>query len=172
MIRLEQPQSFSGSASMAVEIEALPLRSPKHYYVDLRVRCLINGQQVLELESATTPFLAQLPLTWLEKAIKTRRKKLGGTFGDPVSLNHLICIEQYRVPEDEFSEIQKEHGAEAFPFPFLYSIDVLVNPDPESFVDAGIGMRITGLGYLEIIKFLGQIRDEVNLVWAGRSSQD
>jgi len=157
---------------MAVEIEILPLRSPKHYYVDLRVRYLIDNRQVLEMESSTTPFLAQLPLNWLKKAAKTRRKKLSETFGDPVSTNHLICIEQLRLPEDSFLEIQEELSAEAFPFPFLYDIDVLVNPDPEEIFEGGIGMRITGLGYTVITQFLGQIRDEVDIVWAGRSSQD
>lgn len=157
---------------MAVEIEVLPLRSPSHYYVDLRVRYLIDNRQVLEMESSITPFVAQLPLNWLKKAVKTRRKKYSETFGDPVSLNHLICIEQFRLSEDDFLEIQEELGAEAFPLPFLYDIDVLVNPDPEGIVYGGIGMHINGLDYAVITQFLGQIRDEVNNVWAGRSSQE
>jgi hypothetical protein len=73
-----------------------------------------------------------------------------------------MVIEQYRLPESEFLEIQKELGAEAYPYPFLYDIDVLVNPDPAGNVNAGIGMRFSGLDYVRIYQFLSQLRDEVN----------
>jgi len=165
MIHLEQPKNTPESTMMAVEIEVLPLDSPSHRYDRLRVRYLVDNRLVLELESSINPYLAEEPLTWLKKAINTRRKYLSTTIGELVSDQHLICVEQTRLSKEDFSEIQAELGAEAFPHPFLYAIDVLVNPDPEGLVHAGIGMRFNGLSYAEIAQFLFQIRDEVNTAY-------
>jgi hypothetical protein len=168
MIRLEQPKNTPGLTNMAVEIEVLPLESPSHHYTRLQVRYLIDNRQVLEMGSSIYPDMPQYPLNWLEKAIKTRRKRLNDEFGSPISGEHLIYIEQIRIPQNEFAEIQAELGAEAYPYPFMYDIAVLVNPDPEGLAYAGIGMRFTGLSYPEITRFLSQIRDEVEAVFVGQ----
>ncbi len=74
-----------------------------------------------------------------------------------------MVIEQFRLFESDFLEIQKDLGAEAYPYPFLYDIDILVNPDPAGNVNAGIGMRFSPTRItLKIIEFLDQLRDEVN----------
>ncbi len=46
--------------------------------------------------------------------------------------------------------------------PFLYDIDILVNPDPAGNVNTGIGMRFSGLNYSQIYQFLSHLRDEIN----------
>ena len=109
---------------------------------------------------------ADRPLTWLKKSIHTRRNLLSETFGNLVTGEHLIVIEQSRLSKDDFAQIQKEHGEEGFPYPFLYTLDVLVNPDSEGLIYAGIGMHFTGLNYAEITRFLEQIREEVNGVFS------
>jgi hypothetical protein len=171
MIRLEQQKNFRSAVTMAVEIEVFPLETPEHHYTRLRVRYLIDNRQVLEMESAIYPFMPEAPLVWLEKAIQTRRKELRARFGNPVSGEHLIYIEQTRLSKDDFADIQAELGTEAYPYPFMYDIEVLVNPDPEGLAFAGIGMRFTGLSYIEITQFLSQIRDEVDAVFAGQQKQ-
>lgn len=129
----------------------------------MRVRYFIDNRQVLDLESSISASRVQRALDWLAKAIKTKRKKLTETFSDPLVYQHVMVIEQYRLSEDEFLEIQKDLGAEAYPYPFLYDVDILVNPDPSGNVNAGIGMRFSGLDYAQIYQFLSQLRDEINL---------
>jgi hypothetical protein len=168
MIRLQQPPLLPfNSKSMSVEIEVLP---QEKYYIDLRVRYFIENRQVLELESSISTGQAQQALDWLAKAVKTKRKKISETFSDMLAYEHVMVIEQSRLSEDIFLEIQKDLGAEASPYPFLYDIDVLVNPDPEGNVNAGIGMRFSGLDYAQIYQFLSQLRDEVNTALRDRVS--
>jgi hypothetical protein len=166
MIRLEQPKNYPSADTMAVEIEVLPLETPEHRYANMRVRYLIGDRQVLEMGSSIYAGEADRPLTWLKKSIGTRRNLLSETFGNLVTGEHLIVIEQSRLSKDDFAQIQKEHGAEGFPYPFLYTLDVLVNPDAEGLIYAGIGMHFTGLSQAEITRFLAQLRDEVNGVFS------
>jgi hypothetical protein len=166
VIRLEQPKNYPSADTMAVEIEVVPLKTPEHRYANLRVTYWIGDRQVLEMESSIYAGEAELPLTWLKKAINTRRNLLSETFGNLVTGEHLIVIQQSRLSKDDFALIQKEHGEAGFPYPFLYTLNVLVNPDSEGLLYAGIGMHFTGLSYAEITRFLEQIREEVNGVFS------
>lgn len=159
MVRLQQPPLLPSSKSMSVEIEVLP---QEKYYIDLRIRYFIEDRQVLEFESSVSTGLVQKALDWLARAVKTKRKKISEIFSDPLVYEHVMVIEQFRLFESDFLEIQKDLGAEAYPYPFLYDIDILVNPDPAGNVNAGIGMRFSGLDYIKIHQFLSQLRDEVN----------
>ncbi len=158
MIRLQQPPLIPSSKPMSVEIEVLP---QEKYFIDLRVRYFIDDRQVLELGSSISTGRAQQALDWLEKAVKTKRKNISETFSDMLAYEHVMVIEQSRLSESEFLEIQKDLGEDAYPYPFLYDIDILVNPDPAGNVNAGIGMRFSGLDYIKIHQFLTQLRDEV-----------
>ena len=169
MIRLQQPPLLPSSKPMSVEIEVLPQEND---YIDLRVRYFMDDQQVLELESSISTGRAQQALDWLAKAVKTKRKKMTETFSDPLVHEHVMVIEQYRLSESDFLVIQKNLGVEAYPYPFLYDIDVLVNPDPSGNINAGIGMRFSGLDYSQIYQFLSQIRDEINAISEDRSGGD
>ena len=158
MIRLQQPPLIPSSKPMSVEIEVLP---QEKYFIDLRVRYFIDDRQALELGSSISTGRAQQALDWLEKAVKTKRKKISETFSDMLAYEHVMVIEQSRLSESEFLEIQKDLGEDAYPYPFLYDIDILVNPDPAGNVNAGIGMRFSGLDYIKVYQFLTQLRDEV-----------
>lgn len=159
MIRFQQPPLIPSSKPMSVEIEVLP---QEKYFIDLHVRYFIDDRQVLELESSISTGRAQQALDWLEKAVKTKRKKISETFSDMLAYEHVMVIEQSRLSESEFLEIQKDLGEDAYPYPFLYDIDILVNPDPAGSVNTGIGMRFSGLDYIKVYQFLSQLRDEVN----------
>jgi len=165
MIRLEQPQNTPGSTRMAVEIEVLPLDGPEQRYARLRVRYLVMDSPILEMDSSVYSHYSDQPLLWLEKAIKTRRHHLTETFGNWSDL-HLLVIEQNRLSQLDFDELQKEIGKEACLHPFLYALDVLVNPDPEGLAYAGIGMRFNGLLYSDLHQFLTQFHDEVQSVFS------
>jgi hypothetical protein len=171
MIRLEQAKNFRSATTMAIEIEVLPLETPEHRYVRLLVKYMIDARPVLEMESSIRTNEADLPLVWLKKAVHSRRKELSATFGNPVSSEHLILINQSRYSEADFAQIQKELGEEAFPYPFSYALDVLINPDPEGLLYAGIGMHFSAVSYIQIIHFFEKIRDAVNAAFgnAGES---
>lgn len=116
--------------------------------------------------------MQQEPLTWLEKAVKTPRQVLNARFGNMLG-EHLVYIKQTRIPKILLEDMKVNFGVEAEPYPFIYDIEILVNPDPEGLAYAGIGMQFTSLSYVEITQFLSQIRDEVNTVFAEhRSNQD
>jgi hypothetical protein len=69
----------------------MPLESPSHRYARLQVRYLIDGRQALAMESSIYPDMPQYPLNWLEKAVKTRRKKREAEFGN-LAAGYLVCI--------------------------------------------------------------------------------
>jgi hypothetical protein len=169
MIRLQQPPLLPSSKSMSVEIEVLP---QEKYYIDLRVRYFIDDRQVLEMESSISTGRAQRALDWLAKAVRTKRRKITETFSDPLVHAHVMVIEQFRLSENDFLEIQKDPGAAAYPYPFLYDMDILVNPDPAGNLNPGIGMRFSGLDYSQIYQFLSQLRDEINASLKDRSGAD
>jgi hypothetical protein len=83
-----------------------------------------------------------------------------------------MVIEQFRLSESDFLEIQKGLGAEAYPYPFLYDVDILVNPDPSGNVNAGIGMRFSGLDYSQVYQFLSQLCDEIHAVLRDRENNE
>jgi hypothetical protein len=156
---------------MAVEIEVLPLDRPEQNYAKFKVRYLVMDRPTLEMDSSVYPQFADRPLLWLEKAIKTRCLNLSEVFGN-WSDSHLLEIEQARLSQQDFDELQEEIGIEACPYPFLYTLDVLVNPDPGGLVYAGIGMHLTGLTYTDLHRFLIQFRDEVQSVFTAHHQPD
>lgn len=139
------------SKSMAVEIEVLP---KKNYYINLRIRYLVEDRQVLNLKSSIATNQISHSLVWLNKAVKSKRKTLTEAFSGMLSYEHVMVIEQTRLIEQDFKDCVEEYGAEEYPYPFLYDIDVIVNPDPAGNVNTGIGMRFSGLSYSQLYKFL------------------
>ena len=169
MIPLQQPPLLPSSKPKSLEIEVLPQEND---YIDLRVRYFIDNCQVLDLASSISAGRAQQALDWLAKAVKTKRKKMTETFSDPLVHEHVIVIEQFRLSESDFLETQKKLGAEAYPYPFLYDVDILVNPDPSGNVNAGIGMCFSGLDYSQVYQFLSQLCDEIHAVLRDRENNE
>jgi hypothetical protein len=146
MIRLQQPKNYPHATSMAVEIEILPLEEPDYAYTRLRLRYLIDERKVLEMGSSIFLGRQQEPLTWLEKAVKTRRQVLSARFGCMLG-EHLIYIQQTRIPQILIDDALANSGAKDYPYPFTFDIEILVNPDSEGLSSAGIGMHFTCLSY-------------------------
>ena len=168
MVRLEQPKIYADSPGLAVEIKVLPLRKHAQHCVDLRIRSLAGSQTLLEMNSSVSPDLLDAILTWLEIAITTRRDQLTEKFSSPLHGNLLVCIEQNRIAREDFMELHEQLGEDAFPYPFDYDLAVLVNPDPHSVLNAGLGLHFSSLGYGAITRFLYELREEVQAAWVGK----
>ena len=167
MVRLEQPKIFSNSPGMQLEIEALPLANPGQRCVDLRLRGISGERLIFELDTSIYPGILDAPLDWIESGISTRRDHLSEKFGSPVIGNQIICIQQNRIPREDFIEIQQQLGDDSYTYPFDYDLELLVNPDPQSIQGAGFGLHFSGLSYAELTRFLVELRTEVRQIWSG-----
>ena len=128
MAKLTQSPLITGSsASLVVELEVLPSSTPGALSTGLKTRFYFCSRLVLEPDSSISLELAREPLDWLETGLKTRIKHRTCSFSD-FETAHVLVIDQYRLPDEEFTNIQAELGEDAFPHPFLYDINVLVNP--------------------------------------------
>jgi hypothetical protein len=145
---------------MSVEVEVLQPEGPGYYWVGTKVRYYFDDRLILELDSAISRPLVESPLTWLERSLKTRYKAQSCPFSD-FNTPHVLVIGQHRLSKLELVEIQKELGVEAFPYPFLYDLSLLVNHDAETIPYCGLGMRFGGLSYHEVRAFLSQLQTEV-----------
>lgn len=161
MIKLEQPALLASSKPMWVEIEILPR---KKVYVELRLRYMVEGRQVLKLRSSISEREVAHILIWLEKAVKTRRNLLSETFSAMLSYEQVIVIEQRRIIKQDYEMILQDGGQAVYPYPFFYSLDLLVNPDPNGNVNTGLGMRFDGLGYSQLHRFLTELNQEIQAV--------
>jgi hypothetical protein len=166
MVCLTRSPHFEEGDSIAIEIETLQPKIYGQSYADLMVRYYINDRLVSEWESSVRPILALLPVEWLGKSISEKQEYARAEFQDNVSSNHEVLLEQYRVDNESFMEIQKEEGAEAFPYPFLYDVTILVNPDPEAIKFGGIGIRLGGFSYTAVYEFFSKLNDEVKAACA------
>jgi hypothetical protein len=158
MAKLTWQPLFEHGASLGIEIEVLPLKDPDYQWAPLKVCFLVNDEVFLEMESSANPALTHAPLEWLEKERQTSKKRLSEAFYSTSSFEHQVIIEQYRLSKKEFAEAQAELGQDQFPYPFVYDITILVNPDSEALWLGGFGMRLSGkFTYPEIYNFLNQV---------------
>ena len=161
MAKLTQSPLITGSsASLSVELEVLPSSTPGARSTSLKARFYFGPRLVLEMESGISLDLAREPLEWLESGVKTRIKHRTCSFSD-FDTPHVLVIDQYRLPDNEFKDIQAELGKDVFAIPFLYDINVLVNPEPETLGYCGLGMRLSGFSYVELHDFLIQLDADV-----------
>ena len=158
MVKLEQPALLASSKPMWVEIDVLPR---KKIYTELSLRYMVEGRQVFKLRSSISENEVDHILTWLEKAVKTRRNLLCETFSAMLAYEQVIVIEQRRILKQDYEMILQDGGQLDYPYPFFYSVDLLVNPDPNGNVNTGIGMRFDGLGYSQLHRFLTEFNREI-----------
>lgn len=165
MARLVQSSVIVGSKkNILADIEALKPESPSHRWVNIKVRYFFDERLMLEIESAITEPLAKMPLAWLESSVKTKHKAQSQSFSDFDS-PHVVVINQRRLYKSDLLDIQKEMDVDAYPYPFMYDVSLLVNNDSEVIPFCGLGMYVGGLSYHEVYEFLTQLHAEVKAAW-------
>jgi hypothetical protein len=164
MIRLTQEPMYPSGSTLSVEIEVLPPANPEQRWVDLLIKGFVNEELVVEMDSSTAPEWTGLPLKWLEKKLTTRKHLEMMAFSDSSATSYQLILFQYRLSEADFLEIQQEIGEQAFPYPFIYDLTVLSNPDPEALNTAGFGIHLGGFSHPKLYQFLSELHDEVKAV--------